>query len=80
MNIVIRNDRYETILKLHCEKNGTLTIEPVPSGKKAYMIDIFADSNGEVTYKIEVSMPEEIIEQISTDDLLREVRKRMVAK
>lgn len=80
MNIVIRNDRYETILKLHCEKNGTLTIKPVPSERKAYMIDIFADSNGEVTYKIEVSMPEEIIEQISTDDLLREVRKRMASK
>lgn len=80
MNIVIRNDRYETILKLHCEKNGTLTIEPVPSERKAYMIDIFVDSNGEVTYKIELSMPEEAIEQISTDDLLREVRRRMVAK
>lgn len=80
MNIVIRNDRYETILKLYCEKNDTLTIKPVPSEREAYMIDIFADSNGEVTYKVEVSMPEEIIEQISTDDLLREVRRRMVTK
>lgn len=80
MNIVIRNDRYETILKLHYEKNGTLTIKPVPSEREVYMIDIFADSNGEVTYKVEVSMPEEIIEQISTDDLLREVRRRMVTK
>lgn len=44
------------------------------------MIDIFADSNGEVTYKIELSMPEEAIEQISTDDLLREVRRRMASK
>ena len=44
------------------------------------MSDIFADSNGEVTYKVEVSIPEEIIEQISTDDLLREVRRRMVTK
>lgn len=78
MNIVIRNDRYETILKLHCEKNGSLTIEPVPSKRKAYMSDIFADNNGEVTYKVEVSMPEEVIEQISTDDLLREIRRRMV--
>ena len=80
MNIIIRNDRYETILKLHCEKNGTLTIEPVTSERKAYMIDIFADNNGEVTYKIELSMTEEILEQISTDDLLREVRRRMVTK
>ena len=80
MNITVRNDRYETILKPHCEKNGTLTIESVPSERKAYMIEIFADNNGEVTYKVEVSMPEEIIEQISTDDLLREVRRRMVTK
>ena len=50
MNIVIRNDRYETILKLHCEKNGTLTIKPVPSEREAYMIDIFTDSNGEVAF------------------------------
>lgn len=61
-------------------ENGSLTIEPVPSKRKAYMSDIFADSNGEFTYKVEVSMPEEVIELISTDDLLREVRRRMIVE
>ena len=78
MNIEIKNDKYGTILKIHYEKNGAFIMEPVSSRVEAYVSSVFDDDNGEATFRIDMSIQEKAIEQISINDLLKEVRRRMI--
>ena len=73
MEISIRNDRCETILLLHSDENEKLTIQTVPSRRKAYVSEKYKDS-----YQVTVNIAEELVEQISNDALLNELRRRMV--
>nr|WP_297935691.1 hypothetical protein [uncultured Lachnoclostridium sp.] len=78
MEISIRNDRCETILLLHSDENEKLTIQTVPSRRKAYVSEKYKDSDGEMCYQVTVNIAEELVEQISNDALLNELRRRMV--
>lgn len=78
MQISIRNDRYETILLLHIDENEKLIVETVPSRRKAYVSEKYRDGNGEMCYKVTINIAEELVEQISNDALLNELRRRMV--
>ena len=77
MQITIRNDKYETILRLHTDEKQNLTIETVPSRRKAKISEVYRDGD-DICYQIDVSVPEEIVQQISNDVLLNELRRRMV--
>ena len=78
MQISIRNDRCETILLLQSDENEKLTIQTVPSRRKAYISKKYKDSDGEMCYQVTVNIAEEFVEQISNDALLNELRRRMV--
>lgn len=40
--------------------------------------DVYTDQDGELCYTVETCFKEEIVEQLSNDDLLNELKKRMV--
>ena len=40
--------------------------------------DVYTDQYGELCYTVETCFKEEIVEQLSNDDLLNELKKRMV--
>lgn len=77
MQISIRNDKYETILQLHTDENQNLTIQTVPSRRKARISEVYKDGK-DMCYQIDINIPEELVEQISNDALLNELRRRMV--
>lgn len=77
MYIEVKNERNETILYLHI-KNNKVDIVNVVSKRNSWVSDIWEDSNQEVCYEIITKVPEELVEQISNDALLDELRSRMV--
>ena len=77
MYIEVKNERNETILYLHV-KNNKVDIVNIISKRKSWVSDIWEDSNQEICYEIITKVPEELVEQISNDALLDELRSRMV--
>lgn len=77
MYIEVKNERNETILYLHV-KNNKVDIVNIISKRKSWVNNIWEDSNQEICYEIITEVPEELVEQISNDALLDELRSRMV--
>lgn len=77
MKIKIKNDRNELITSLQA-KNSRLKIFQVPSNRTSWISDICTEQNGELCYTVKTCFKEEIIEQLSNDDLLNELKRRMV--
>lgn len=77
MKIKIKNDRNEVIALLQA-KDSELTIFQVPSKRTSWISDVYTDQDGELCYTVETCFKEEIVEQLSNDDLLSELKKRMV--
>lgn len=77
MKIKIKNDRNEVIELLQA-KDSELTIFQVPSKRTSWISDVYTDQDGELCYTVETCFKEEIVEQLSNDDLLNELKKRMV--
>lgn len=77
MKIKIKNDRNEVIALLQA-KDSELTIFQVPSKRTSWIGDVYTDQDGELCYTVETCFKEEIVEQLSNDDLLSELKKRMV--
>lgn len=77
MKIKIKNDRNEVIALLQAKDSG-LTIFQVPSKRTSWISDVYTDQDGELCYTVETCFKEEIVEQLSNDDLLNELKKRMV--
>lgn len=77
MYIEVKNERNETILYLHV-KNNKVDIVNIISKRKSWVNNIWEDSNQEICYEIITKVPEELVEQISNDALLDELRSRMV--
>lgn len=77
MKIKIKNDRNEVIALLQA-KDSELTIFQVPSERTSWISDVYTDQDGELCYTVETCFKEEIVEQLSNDDLLNELKKRMV--
>ena len=77
MKIKIKNDRNEVIALLQA-KDSELTIFQVPSKRTSWINDVYTDQDGELCYTVETCFKEEIVEQLSNDDLLNELKKRMV--
>jgi hypothetical protein len=79
MKIKIKNDRNEVIALLQA-KDSELTIFQVPSKRTSWISDVYTDQDGELCYTVETCFKEEIVEQLSNDDLLNELKKRMVVE
>ena len=79
MKIKIKNDRNEVIALLQA-KDSELTIFQVPSKRTAWISDVYTDQDGELCYTVETCFKEEIVEQLSNDDLLNELKKRIVVE
>lgn len=77
MYIEVKNERNETILYLHV-KNNKVDIVNIISKRKSWVNNIWENSNQEICYEIITEVPEELVEQISNDALLDELRSRMV--
>lgn len=77
MYIEVKNERNETILSLHI-KNNKVDIVNVISKIKSWVSNVWEDSNQEICYEIITKVPEELVEQISNDALLDELRSRMM--
>lgn len=61
-------------------KDSELTIFQVPSKRTSWISDVYTDQDGELCYTVETCFKEEIVEQLSNDDLLNELKKRMVVE
>lgn len=79
MKIKIKSDRNEVIVLLQA-KDSELTIFQVPSKRTSWISDVYTDQDGELCDTVETCFKEEIVEQLSNDDLLNELKKRMVIK
>lgn len=79
MKIKIKSDRNEVIVLLQA-KDSELIIFQVPSKRTSWISDVYTDQDGELCYTVETCFKEEIVEQLSNDDLLNELKKRMVIK
>ena len=79
MKIKIKNDRNEVIALLQA-KDSELTIFQVPSKRTSWISDVYPDQDGELCYTVETCFKEEIVQQLSNDDLLNELKKRMVVE
>lgn len=79
MKIKIKSDRNKVIVLLQA-KDSELTIFQVPSKRTSWISDVYTDQDGELCYTVETCFKEEIVEQLSNDDLLNELKKRMVIK
>ena len=79
MKIKIKSDRNDVIVLLQA-KDSELTIFQVPSKRTSWISDVYTDQDGELCYTVETCFKEEIVEQLSNDDLLNELKKRMVIK
>lgn len=77
MYIEVKNEQNETILYLHV-KNNKVDIVNIISKRKSWVNNIWENSNQEICYEIITEVPEELVEQISNDALLDELRSRMV--
>ena len=75
MKIKIKNDRNEVIALLQA-KDSELTIFQVPSKRTSWISDVYTDQDGELCYTVETCFKEEIVEQLSNDDLLNELKLR----
>ena len=79
MKINIKSDRNDVITSLQV-KDCELTIFQVPSKRTSWIGNVSTDQDGELCYTDETCFKEAIIEQLSNDDLLNELRKRMVVE
>lgn len=77
MYIEVKNERNEIILCLHV-KNNKVDIVNIISKRKSWVNNIWEYSNQEICYEIITKVPEELVEQISNDVLLDELRSRMM--
>ena len=79
MKINIKSDRNEVITSLQVQE-CELTIFKVPSKRTSWISNVYTDQEGELCYTVETCFKEEIIEQLSNEDLLNELKKRMVVE
>ena len=79
MTINIKSDRNDVITSLQA-KDCELTIFQVPSKRTSWISNVYTDKNGELCYTVETCFKEEIVEQLSNNDLLNELKKRMVVE
>lgn len=81
MKIKIKSDRNEVITSLQV-KDCELTIFQVPSKRtswiRLWISNVYTDQDGELCYTAETCFKEKIIEQLSNEDLLNELKRRMV--
>ena len=79
MKINIKSDRNEVITSLQVQERE-LTIFQVPSKRTSWISNVYTDHDGELCYAVETCFKEKIIEQLSNEDLLNELKKRMVVE
>ena len=81
MKIKIKIDRNEVITSLQV-KDCELTIFQVPSKRtswiRSWISNVYTDQDGELCYTVETCFKEKIIEQLSNENLLNELKRRMV--
>lgn len=73
MTINIRNDRGITIA--HIEVKDGFVVEE--SLKDCYISDIDGNDDGTIRYRIDICPPQKLVESLSNETLLEEVRTRM---
>ena len=73
MTINIRNDRSITIAHIEV-KDGFIVEENL---KDCYISDIDSNDDGSICYRIDICPPQKLVESLSNETLLDEVRSRM---
>lgn len=76
MYIEVKNERNETLLALRIN-NNQIDIIDILSKRKSWVSNVWEDFSQELCYEITTKVPEELVEQISNDTLLDELRSRM---
>lgn len=73
MTIAIRNDRGQIIAQIEV-KDGFIVEENL---KGCFVSDIDGNADGSIHYRLDINPPQELIESLSNETLLDEVRSRM---
>ena len=73
MTIAIRSDRGQIIAQIEI-KDGFIVEENL---KGCFVSDIDGNEDGSIHYRLDVNPPQELVESLSNETLLEEIRNRM---